>query len=470
MGEGAQESEEIDSGDFQKLVSDYPSPRASKPGRRQSQKEAPPLGPQLAKTIQHFLPGLLGLLRRLPDPRRGGQWYYPKEMLVWSAMAIFLLTLRSRRQFRLEYNGGAFVTNLNALARSGVESRPHDDTIVHYLKMVEPKHFESLPVYIVRRLIRMKALDHWRVWGAFLVAVDGTGQLFFRQRHCPHCLSQKGSDGRLLFFHQVLEAKLVTASGLVFSIATEFIENPQPNARKQDCELSALPRLAAKLKANFPRLPIILLGDSLFCCKRVFDLCEKYRWHYIFTFKRKRMPALFAEFESLRNLTPRNRLTRRDGNVIQNLAWVNDLLYEGHILSAFECREEGPAGKHYFAWISDLPMACSSVVTASNQGGRLRWKLENEGFNNQKNQGYELEHAYCSDPWVAKTFYYLLQAVHAIHQLVTKGSLLRPFRKLFGSFRNFLRQLAQSFTQFVIAPHHWDLNAARSIQIRLDSS
>jgi hypothetical protein len=424
----------------------------------------------LAKTIQHFLPGLAGLLRQLPDPRREGQWYYPKETLAWSGMAIFLLALRSRRQFRLEHNGPAFVANLNALARSRVENPPHDDTIVHYLKMVEPEHFESLPVYIVRRLIRMKALDRWRVWGAFLIAVDGTGQLFFRQRHCPHCLSQKGPDGRLVYFHHVLEAKLVTASGLVFSIATEFIENPQPDGKKQDCELNAFPRLAAKLKANFPRLPIILLGDSLYACKRVLDLCKKYRWHYIFTFKRKRLPALFAEFDSLRNLTPRNRLTSRDGNLLQDFAWVNDLSYEEHTLSAFECREERPKGSHYFAWISDIPMGCRSVVTASNQGGRLRWKLENEGFNNQKNQGYELEHAYSSHPWVAKTFYYLLQAVHAIHQLMTKGSLLRPFRKLFGSFRNFLRQLAQSFGRFVIAPQHWDLNAAQAIQIRLDSS
>jgi hypothetical protein len=115
-------------------------------------------------------------------------------------------------------------------------------------------------------------------------------------------------------------------------------------------------------------------------------------------------------------------------------------------------------------------MGCRSVVTASNQGGRLRWKVENEGFNNQKNQGYESRPGRDSHPWVAKTFYYLLQAVHAIHQLMTKGSLLRPFRKLFGSFRNFLRQLAQSFAQFVIPAHHWDLNAAQAIQIRLDTS
>jgi hypothetical protein len=316
----------------------------------------------------------------------------------------------------------------------------------------------------------MKALDRWRLYGAFLVALDGTGHLFFRKRHCPHCLTQKGPDGRTLYFHHVLEAKLVTPSGLALSIATEFIENVQPSAHRQDCELNAFPRLAKKLKANFPRLPIILLGDPLYACQRVFDLCKQYRWHFIFTFKPGRLPALFTEFQALRDYTPRNRVLHRQGQVVQRFAWVNHLEYEGHTLSAFECREHRPDGPHYFAWISDIPLGCRSVVTLSNQGGRLRWKVENEGFNTQKNHGYELEHAYCSHNWAAKNFYYLLQVAHAIHQLMIKGSLLRPFHRRLGSLRNFLRQLARSFATSIIPACHWDIRAAPAIQIRLDTS
>jgi len=37
----------------------------------------------------------------------------------------------------------------------------------------------------------------------------------------------------------VLEAKLVTYDGLVFSLLTEFIENPGEFPKKQDCELKA---------------------------------------------------------------------------------------------------------------------------------------------------------------------------------------------------------------------------------------
>jgi hypothetical protein len=36
-----------------------------------------------------------------------------------------------------------------------------------------------------------------------------------------------------------------------------------------------------------------------------------------------------------------------------------------------------------------------NVVALGNRGGRCRWKIENKGFNLQKNNGFNLEHA-CS--------------------------------------------------------------------------
>ena len=100
----------------------------------------------------------------------------------------------------------------------------------------------------------------------------------------------------------------------------------------------------------------------------------------------------------------------------------------------------------------------------------LRWKIENEGFNAQKNNGCHLEHAYSANENAVKSFYYLLQVAHAINQLITKGSLLRGFTELLGSFRNYLRRLAEALRSRVIPPEAWDPLAARTIQIRFDSS
>jgi hypothetical protein len=98
----------------------------------------------------------------------------------------------------------------------------------------------------------------------FVVAIDGTGVMNFSQKHCEHCLYKRSKRGKLSYFHNVLEAKLITPNGFSISIATEWIENPQGEYDKQDCELKAFKRLAAKLKKPFPRLPICITADGLY--------------------------------------------------------------------------------------------------------------------------------------------------------------------------------------------------------------
>lgn len=52
----------------------------------------------------------------------------------------------------------------------------------------------------------------------------------------------------------------------------------------------------------------------------------------------------------------------------------------------------------------------------------MRWKIENEGFNEQKNNGYELEHKYSEVSLrAAKNYYQCLQIACIINQLLVKG-------------------------------------------------
>ena len=110
----------------------------------------------------------------------------------------------------------------------------------------------------------------------------------------------------------MLEAKRVTPDGYAFSLATEFIENLDPAATKQDCELKAFARLAETLKRHFPQLPLLLLGDALYANQTVFAICRANDWRFIFTFKAGSLPALFADYETLRDLEPQNRVERRE--------------------------------------------------------------------------------------------------------------------------------------------------------------
>ena len=81
-----------------------------------------------------------------------------------------------------------------------------------------------------------------------------------------------------------------------------------------------------------------------------------------------------------------------------------------------------------------------------SEGGRIRWEIENEGFNVQKNGGFELEHAYTKHPTASKVFYFLLQIAHLLAQLIEKGSLFREaFTKGVGSAKNIAFRLLEAW-------------------------
>jgi hypothetical protein len=345
---------------------------------------------------------------------------------------------------------------------------------------------------MVRRLIRMKALEGGRLQGRLVVALDGTGHVSFARPHCPQCLVQHA--GRQdVYLHLVLEAKVVGLGGLALSIGTEFIENAaradgagesDAPPRKQDCELAAFHRLADRLKREFPQTPLCVSADALYACGTGIQLAKEHGWSYVFTLKPDHTPTVWAEFQSLLRLCPENTLrVRLPDGTHQVYRWVTDLSYEDsahrlHVFNALQC-EETVAGKTTtFAWITDLPVTAATVASIATKGGRLRWKIENEGFNLQKTSELNLEHAYSTDPENLKAYYYLLQIAHIMLQLLERGSLLRRLARevgktpqtLFGSLKNIARRLLECFRYGLLPEEDATRRAAAAIQIRLDTS
>ena len=401
---------------------------------------------------------------------------YGRRFLTWMGLMLFLLKLGSRRRLRFELDTPEALANLNALSRAEQETMAHSDTLNYFLGRVPAASLPLLRRKMVQRLIRMKALDNGRLMGHFLVVVDGSGQLRFNQRHCPNCLEQKHGD-KTLYFHHVLEAKLVTPEGLAISLESEFIENTEPKASKQDCELKAFARLAKRLKKNYPQLSLCLCFDALYANGTAMDICRKNYWKYFITFKEGSLPALWQEYQSLLAMCPKNRKTRTtEDGVRQTFAWVGQLEHvddqkRRHRVNAFQCQEKHDGQTRFFAWLTNWSVNGESVATLGNRGGRCRWKIENEGFNLQKNSGFNLEHAYSIGSLQIKNFYVLLQIAHLILQLVERGSLLtRQAKQLFGSLANLARRLAESIRNVLIAADATDPTRAAKIQIRLNTS
>jgi len=74
-----------------------------------------------------------------------------------------------------------------------------------------------------------------------------------------------------------------------------------------------------------------------------------------------------------------------------------------------------------FTYITNVTQNQQNIVQTADSG-RLRWKIENEGFNSQKNMGYELEHKFSCVSFIAmQNYYQLLQIAHIINQLVERS-------------------------------------------------
>ena len=85
-------------------------------------------------------------------------------------------------------------------------------------------------------------------------------------------------------------------------------------------------------------------------------------------------------------------------------------------------RSEGADGKkrvsYIGTWITDLLLNKDNIVFLVS-AGRSRWKIENEGFNTLKNNGYNLEHnwghKYGDAPF---NFYHLTLLAFYMHQIL----------------------------------------------------
>jgi hypothetical protein len=261
----------------------------------------------------------------------------------------------------------------------------------------------------------------------------------------------------------VLEAKLVTCDGHAISLASEWIENPTGNFDKQDCERKAFVRLAEKLKKQYPRLPVCILADGLYPYENAFKTCEENGWKFIFVLQADSLKTVQEDLVLTRRKNPvRDCYTVKNGWLIkEEYRFQTDIEYHKkytlnwvqYLETRYKMRQKEsktplpPPETSCFEYVTNIKPDRENVREIG-YGGRLRWKIENQGFNTQKCGDYQMEHKFCRKSYNGlKNYYTLLQIAHAINQLIEKGKCvtailkLRPketLRNLWNKLKNYM--------------------------------
>jgi hypothetical protein len=382
---------------------------------------------RLHKTSDHHFPDLYEKIEAIPECRK--QPDYSLLELVMAGVAMFLFKQGSRNAMNNERDEPKFRKNYERLFKARL---PHMDTVEDVMRVLEAHHIETLKTDLVTGLLAKKILRKYRVLGhSYQVVLDGTHVMDVQEGHCAHCLHQTFKNGRIRYFHHVLEAKLVGANGFCLSLATEWIENTD-EYDKQDCELKAFERLARRLKQDYSRLPICLVADGLYPNQTFFRICQQAGWSWIVTFKEGNLPSIWkrvVQRQGLKHCRRREECIRQGGKEIhRTYEWHPRMTYQGFTVHWYACEETVEQNCTRFVYLSSLEMDCYSVLELT-ESGRLRWKIENEGFDVQKHHGYGLGHQFSRCSMLAmKNYYQLMQIAHLMNQLFELSSLLAEVR------------------------------------------
>ena len=127
----------------------------------------------------------------------------------------------------------------------------------------------------------------------------------------------------------------------------------------------------------------------------------------------------------------REHVWKGNQEIRRRYEWQTDLRYQEFTVHWWECRElvVGQPST-LFVYLTNLNDVRYQTMLELTSSGRLRWKIENEGFDIQKHHGYGLGHQYSRRSMLAmKNYYQLMQIAHMINQLFELGSLLAAVRR-----------------------------------------
>ena len=408
----------------------------------------------LVTVINQYFPELIKKFNGLTDLRNQSYVKYQMKVIFIVRLMGLMCEMKSMQGMTRELNTEDAIQNIAQICGLELDEIPHCDTINDVFEKVKVEEIEKIRKYMITKLIRGKIIQKYKIRDKYYhVIVDGTGLATSRKKYNENCLVKNKTDKNGNEYQEystyVLEAKLVVGE-MVFSIGSEFVENVNEKERKQDCEIKAFKRLAAKIKREYPKLKILISGDALYASKPVLDICKENGWKYIIRFKEGAIPSLYNEFETV--------VAKANESTIKDYEYVTKLDYQEEKVNVIKYTDNKKGTE--FVYITDLSITNKNIEATINVG-RKRWKIENEGFNIQKNGTFDIGHLYSKNQIAIKVHYLMIQIAHILRQLLENG--LSSIKEL----KLKLKEISQKLKTQLISTIT-NLTVHNKIQLRFD--
>ena len=389
-------------------------------------------------------------LLQIEDFRKGEVDYTLYDCFMSAfAMMFFqdpsLLQFQKRIQTSINRNNLKTVFNVSAI--------PKDTQLRDVLDESPTFELEKIFSDFLAHLQRGKHLELYQFLdGYYLMPTDGSEYFSSEKISCPSCLTKESKKGKVRYHHQILQSVIVHPDcKQVLPLAPEPIQNTD-GTDKQDCEINDSKRLIKKIRKRHPKLKLVFVGDDLYSNQPFIDELKTVNMAFILVAKPSNHKILYEWFTELKNMGATKHMEFTDFKGRRHLyEWINDIPLNGtkdaENVNYFEYSliVKGKVTYHN-SWVTGFNVTKDNVV-ALVKGGRARWKIENEGFNTLKNQGYHIEHNFGHGQKNLCTIFFLLNLLaFFMHQILELTDLLyQKCRSGFSSRKEFWNQLRCTF-------------------------
>jgi hypothetical protein len=391
-------------------------------------------------------------LGEIPEHRSGKNRIYELTDAGQAAFGVFFMQSRSFLAYQRDMQRRKGRNNANSVF--GVEQIPSDGQIRNLLDPVDPAWLWEPFWEIYAGLEEAGYLKHHRGVGATrLVSLDGTQYFSSQKIHCDSCRVTVREE-EVYYSHQVL---LAVVCGFqqrqVVCMEPEFI-TPQDGHEKQDCEQQAIKRWVKRNGRRFSPWEVTILADDLHSHQPMCELLLAHAMHFILTCKEESHPTLYEELVLLQGVkggisTQRVRKWNGCFHECWVYHWAEHLPLRGDAKTLYVnwcgltvIREDTGEQLYHNAWITDHALDETTVVAVARDG-RNRWKVENEGINVLKNQGYHFEHNYGhGQQYLSMVLLTLLLLAFLFHTALALSCLsYQAVRRELGARRTFFNDL-----------------------------